>query len=135
MPRKSKTVEVPEVVAVVVESVPDNLPTASIIDIIPSKKKCDSRTIEEIMDALENISKMAHELKMDLKKTKEAKKSKKGSFPKGETPPQTRAWNDFVKTVHEDMKSKAAEGETVLYKNALKEAKRRRDEASALKEA
>jgi hypothetical protein len=76
------------------------------------------------------MDKTMHDLRVDLKKVKKLKGSKtakKGSFPKGETPSQTKPWNDYVKTVHEDMKSTAAEGEKVLYKHALQEAKRRRD--------
>ncbi len=107
----------------------DSLPAASTVSKVTKKEK-ETRTVEDIMDALDSISKTAHELRMDLKKVKKTKGSKgekKGSFPKGETPPQTRPWNDYVATVFEDMKSKAAEGEKVLYKNALQEAKRRRD--------
>lgn len=143
MPRTTKTS--PKVEKKVVEDVSDNesvssidsLPTASEASVQLSKKSIkkakeerEARTIEDILEALDNISKTAHELRIDLKKVKKLKGSKtakKGSFPKGETPPQTKAWNDYVKTVHDDMKSKAEEGEKVLYKHALQEAKRRRD--------
>ena len=140
MPRTTKTSP-----SKVVEDVSDNesvssidsLPTASEATVVLSKKDIkkakeerEARSIEDILEALDYISKTAHELRIDLKKVKKlkgAKTAKKGSFPKGETPPQTKAWNDYVKTVHDDMKSKADEGEKVLYKHALQEAKRRRD--------
>jgi len=81
------------------------------------------RSVEEILDALQHVENTIHELRIDLKKAKKVKTKK--STTKGETPPQTKPWNDFVKKVHEDMKA-ASPDTKVLYKDALKEASRRK---------
>jgi hypothetical protein len=100
-----------------------SLPTASKIEAAPSKKERTVRSIEEILDALQHVENTIHELRIDLKKAKKVKTKK--STTKGETPPQTKPWNDFVKKVHEEMKA-ASPDTKVLYKDALKEASRRK---------
>ena len=71
-----------------------------------------------------------------LKKAQHIKK--KGSFPKGETPVQVQPWNDFVKSVHDEMKLTDPDA---TYTQAMTEASKRKAaesnsaEALALKEA
>ena len=101
-----------------------SLPSASPIEAAPAKKEKVVRSIEEILDALQHVENTIHELRIDLKKAKKVK-TKKSTTTKGDTPPQTKPWNDFVKKVHEEMKA-ASPDTKVLYKDALKEASRRK---------
>lgn len=100
-----------------------SLPSASAIEAAPVKKEKVVRSVEEILEALQHVENTIHELRIDLKKAKKVKTKK--STVKGDTPPQTKPWNDFVKKVHEDMKA-ASPDTKVLYKDALKEASRRK---------